>query len=412
MKRRNYLLALALLALFIGCGVLYFRSYVVQKPFGIILFVGDGLVSSQLTAARLYDGGADHRLAIESLPNLALLSTHAADFAVPDAAAAASGLACGQKVNNQALSMDPHGHPIQTLLELARERGRGAGLVTDGCLTDPAPAAFYSHAVDRRDRDAIAAQLADHAGLDVVLGGGGADFLPELKGGRRRDARDLELEMTQRGYALLRGSEDLAGIEPWLGPKLLGLFGNDALLFDDQLRAGSAQPALSEMVRSAIEVLQRKTGGYLLVVDAGLAGRAAIDNQGERVLQELVELDHAVSVALQYAGSKTLLIVAGGESAGGLSLNGYPLRQDRGVSLLGMNANGIPSLTWATGPAGPQASASPGPSPSPGQPAAFYAPYAANVADDAVAAGFGPGSQKLRGFLDNTFVFDLIHSEL
>jgi alkaline phosphatase len=408
MKRRNYLLALALLALFIGCGVLYFRSYVVQRPFGIILFVGDGLVSSQLTAARLYDGGADHRLAIESLPNLALLSTHAADFAVPDAAAAASALACGQKVNNQALSMDPRGNPIQTLLELARERGRGTGLVTDGCLTDPAPAAFYSHAADHRDRDAIAAQLADHAGLDVILGGGGGDFLPELKGGRRRDARDLELEMTQRGYALLRGSEDLAGVEPWLGPKLLGLFGNDALLFQDQLRAGSAQPALPEMVRAAIEVLQRKTGGYLLVVDAGLAGRAAIENQGERVLQEVVELDHAVSVALQYAGAKTLVIVAGGESAGGLALNGYPLRQDRGVSLLGMNANGIPSLTWATGPAGPQPSATP----SPGQPAAFYAPYAANVADDSIAAGFGPGSQQLRGFLDNTFVFDLIHSEL
>ena len=38
------------------------------KPFGIILFVGEGLVTSKLAAARLYDGGADRRLAIDSLP--------------------------------------------------------------------------------------------------------------------------------------------------------------------------------------------------------------------------------------------------------------------------------------------------------------------------------------------------------
>ncbi len=45
-------------------------------------------------------------------------------------------------------------------------------------------------------------------------------------------------------------------------------------------------------------------------------------------------------------------------------------------------------------------------------PAAFYSPYAANVADDAVAAGFGPGSEGLQGFKENTFVFELIRSQL
>ena len=45
-------------------------------------------------------------------------------------------------------------------------------------------------------------------------------------------------------------------------------------------------------------------------------------------------------------------------------------------------------------------------------PAAFYSPYAANVADDAIAAGFGPGSERLRGFQDNTFIFELVKSRL
>jgi alkaline phosphatase len=437
MKQRNYLLALALLALFAAAGVFYFRSYVVQKPFGIILFVGEGLVTSKLTAARLYDGGADRRLALESLPNVALLSTHAADFAVPDAASAAGALACGEKLNHRALGLDPSGKRLTTLLEQARAKGRALGLVTDGSLTDPTPAAFYAHAADSREREGLAAQLATLA-PEVILGGGGGDFLPELKGGRRRGPRDITLEMTQRDYTLLRSSADLQAVQTWLGPKLLGLFNADALIFRDQLDAQSVQPSLAEMVRRAIEVLQRKTGGYLLVVDAGLVERASQKNESERALQQLIELDRAVAVALQYAGAKTLVIAAGGQSTGGMALNGYPLRRDWGVSLLGVNAAGFPSISWSTGPNGPTPAASPAQNPdanatalaapTPGgevgskakngnsksnnSPAASYASYAANVADDAVAAGFGPGSERLRGFVDNTFIFELINGQL
>ncbi len=414
MKRRNLLLALALLALFAAAGVVYFRTFVQPKPFGIVVFVGEGLVSGRLTAARLYEGGADHRLAIGSLPNLALITTHAADFAVPDAASAASAIACGEKVNHRALSTDPDGGEHPTLLELARQQGRAVGLVTTGCLTDPAPAAFYAHARDCRDRDPLAAQLVDHADLDVILGGGGNDFLSKAAGGRRRDARDLVAEMSQRGYTLLATRNDLLAVDPAQGLKLFGLFAADALPSADAANGLTSPPTLSETVRAAIETLQRRAGGYLLIVDAGSIGRAALANDGEHAIQETLELDRAVSVALQYAGTKTLVLVAGGEATGGMALNGYPLRGDHGVSLLGMNAEGLPSITWATGPAGPLPTAAPGP-PAPSgvmAPAAFFSPYAANVADDAIAAGFGPGSERLRGFQDNTFIFELVKSQL
>src|SRR5215210_7653719 len=100
MKLRNQLLALFCLLLFVAFGVFYVRLWVVQKPFGIILFVSDGMITQHLTAARLYEGGAEHRLALESFPHPALVSNHARDFAVPDAAAAATALATGAKVNH------------------------------------------------------------------------------------------------------------------------------------------------------------------------------------------------------------------------------------------------------------------------------------------------------------------------
>ncbi len=417
MKQRNLLLAVSLLALFVASGVLYFYSHAGRKPFGVILFVGEGLVTGKLAAARLYDGGADRRLTIDSLPHIALLSTHAADFAVPDAASAASALSCGVKVNHRALATDPAGLSRETLFEIARRQGRATGLVTNGRLTDPTPAAFYAHATDCRDRDPLAAQLADRAGLDVMLGGGAADFVPAAAHGQRRDGRDLPREMARRGYALLDGQGNgLQVSQPWIGAKLLGLFGPDALKpqgsSGEAPGSGNRPPSLSEMTRAAIENLQRRAGGYLLVVDAGLVGRASQANDGERVLQELLELDRAVAVALQYAGTKTLVVVAGGESTGGMTLNGYPMRQDHGVSLLGMNAEGLPSMTWATGPAGPQGGPGASSTPRPLAPAAWYAPSAANVIDNALGAGFGPGSERLRGFQDNTFVFTLLNAQL
>src|ERR1700761_5731973 len=111
MKLRNQLLALCCLLVFAAFGFLYVRTWVVPKTFGIILFVGDGMLSQHLTAARLYEGGADHRLAMETINNLtlALLSTPAQDFAVPDDAAAATALATGLRVGHRQLAVDGNG---------------------------------------------------------------------------------------------------------------------------------------------------------------------------------------------------------------------------------------------------------------------------------------------------------------
>ncbi len=402
MRQRNQFLALVLLALFAASGVWYFHVYVQpKKAFGIILFVGEGLVTSKLTAARLYDGGAGHRLAMDSLPHVALLRTSAADSAVPDAAAAASALSCGVKVNHRALCVDPSGRQLPTLLGLAADHHRATGLITTGRLTDPVPAAFYAHTPDCRNRDDLAPQLLADPRLQVILGGGAADFLPKKE--------SLVNSAVAAKYKLLRTPADLQATFGNGPARLLGLFTPGAMPYHDQLQAGGvSRPGLSEMVAAAIDTLQRQRNGYVLVVDAGLVERASLENRAERGLQELVELDRAVAVALQYAGSQSLVIVAGGESIGGMALNGDPPRSEQGESLLGRtHANGLPAVTWATGPAGPAPDASPSLAP-----AACYLPEAANVADDAVAAASGPGAEGLQGFKENTFVFDLIHSQL
>ncbi|MEP6956353.1 MAG: alkaline phosphatase, partial [Chthoniobacterales bacterium] len=142
MKWRNQLLALSCLLAFFGVGVFYFRYWVIQKPFGIILFVGEGLDARSLAAARVSAGSADKPVAIDALPFSALLKNYSQNSVAPDLAAAATALATGAKVDNGALSIDPDGKKLQTLLELARSQGRMTGLVSNGRLTAPTAAAF------------------------------------------------------------------------------------------------------------------------------------------------------------------------------------------------------------------------------------------------------------------------------
>src|SRR5881409_731260 len=414
MKWRNQLLAFVCLLAFAGVGILYFQHWVIRKPFGIILFVGEGLSPARLAPTRTYAGGAGTRLNVDSMPHAALMTNYSKDFAAPDQAAAATAIATGERVTNYTLAINADGKPIKNIVELAREHGRAIGLVTDTKLTDPTSAAFYAHPLEPSDADKIAAEFVDRGNVDIAMGGGAAQFLPITKGGDRQDNRDLLLELRGNGFDIVRTRTELETIPAWRRPKLFGVFDDGDLAFTNQLEQRNQQPSLSDMVRRAIQLLQYNTGGYLLVVDAGLMRKAAQDNNGERTLSQTVELDRAVGIARSYGGPRSTIIVCGDVAIGGLSLNGFPFRKDSGIALLGFNSAGQPWITWATGPNGDK---SYGAAKIPGkqdenpskqsqteqsEPAAFYTKSALVTVEDVIAFGNGPGTDALAGVVEST----------
>ncbi len=409
-KLRNRLLALFCLLVFLAGGVLFYVNWVVQKPFAIILFLSENLSPSVLTSARIYAGGADYRFELEKFPHLALLTTQANDFAVSDSAAAAGAVATGQKPNNRTLRLEASPAPLPTLLELARKSGRATGIVSNTSLTDATAAAFYARTSDPLDFQTIGLQLVESSDINVLLGGGAADFLPETKDGRRKDGRDLMLEMRNKGYDIVRNQQEMESTPLWRAPKVLGLFNMGQLAYADQVQVSASQPTLADLVLQAILLLQYNPKGYLLVVDAGLAGKAASQNAGERTLREIASLDQAVAVAKKFAGENALIVVAGKQTSGGLRLNGYSFRNDKGAAILGINAQGVPSLTWSTGPGSGQTTTPTGISHS--EPSAFATASSVGTAEDAVAVSTGPGSEELVGFRDNTDIFHVIKKGL
>lgn len=409
-KTRNRLLALACLLVFLALGSMFYVNWVVQRPFAIILFLTDNLTPSALTPARIHAGGADHRLELEKFPRLALISTHANDFAVSDAAAAASSIATGHKGTKGLLGSEVDSQRLPTLLELAHRAGRATGIVSNASLTDATAAAFYATTSDALDYSALALELAGADSIDLMLGGGGADFLPASADGRRKDGRDLVREMRDAGFDVVRTESELLDVPTWRSPKTFGVFSLNNLNFTDEFSPEAGQPSLATMVRKAIQLLQYDSRGYFLLVDAALAGKASSQNEAERTLKEILALDEAVAEAVRFAGKDSLIIVAGKRNVGGLRLNGYPFRKDNGAALLGTNAQGVPSFTWSTGPGSGTRSTPEGPAAS--EPAA--APTAAGIetAEDSIVLGSGPGTETIGGFMDNTDLFPILRKNL
>ncbi|OYY60269.1 MAG: alkaline phosphatase, partial [Burkholderiales bacterium 28-67-8] len=78
----------------------------------VILFVGDGMGISTLTAARILEGqlaghpGEENRLSFETFPNVALSKTYSWDQQTPDAAPTMTAMATGHKAREGMLSVD------------------------------------------------------------------------------------------------------------------------------------------------------------------------------------------------------------------------------------------------------------------------------------------------------------------
>ncbi|MBX9578539.1 MAG: alkaline phosphatase [Chthoniobacterales bacterium] len=412
MKIRNRLIALSCFLLFVAIGATYFWKSGSQQPFAIILFVGDGMSPSTLTATRLYDGGADDRLALEEFPNLALTRTYGNDFAVPDTASAATTLATGERVNHQSLAIDVNGKPLLSLLEEAASNNRAVGLLSTGSLTGESAAAFYAKSLSPQDQTATAAQLLAHTPIDLLIGGGKKYFSSPHAEKKNPEPSLLE-QLSTKGYSVVKNNDEWNALPSWKSSPILALLAEDDFAFHDPSKGESAQPSLADLVKQSIQRLQHSRHGYLLIVDDALIAKAAATNKGEQLFHEILQFDQAIAMAKQYAGPNALIVVTGKQNLGGLRMNGTPFRNDKGVAVLGVNAQGAPSLTWSSGP-GHNVSSDGNKENSSilAEPSSFNTPAALGIATDTITLGMGPGSEQIHGFIDLTTVHDVIKKEL
>jgi alkaline phosphatase len=336
----------------------------------VILFVGDGMGISTVTAARILEGqlrgatGEENSLSFERLPYVALSKTYSVNQQTSDSAPTMTAIVTGVKTKDGMLSVDQDAaggdhttaaeNALPTILEIAEQAGLSTGVVSTATVTHATPGACYAHTPERNWEDDsrlspaakaagfpdIARQLVEFPigdGLEVALGGGRAHFLPNTMTdpedagttGYRTDGRDLTKEWAAKRprSAYVWNKAQFDAIDPMRTDHLLGLFERSQMEFEaDRAKDTAKEPALSEMTAKAIDILARNKKGYFLMVEGGRIDHAHHGGNAYRALTDTIELSNAVRVAMGKVDMRETLIIVTADHSHVFTIAGYPTR--------------------------------------------------------------------------------------
>jgi len=284
-------------------------------PKNILLFIGDGMGITQISAAKIIKG----TLNLDQFKVMGLLTTHSADDLITDSAAAGTALATGYKTNNGMIAQQPDGTRLKTIIEYAIQKNKATGMVVSSSITHATPAAFLTHTTSRDNHYDIAEQMAQ-SNVDVLLGGGWGYFVPQtVSGSLRRDDKDL-LKIISLHKTVIQTEQDFFNLPAV--DSVVGLFAEKHLK-----KAELRQPSLTQMTDKAIKILSESTkgenNGFFLMVEGSQIDWAGHQNNKEYLMGEMIDFDKAIGIGLEYArkDQQTLLIVTSDHETGGFAIH-------------------------------------------------------------------------------------------
>ncbi|KAF2842746.1 putative extracellular phytase [Patellaria atrata CBS 101060] len=326
----------------------------VRKAKNVILFIGDGMTTNMITAARLIahkqkNGKYQTRMAMDQFPVLGHQMTHSLDTFITDSANSATALYTGHKSVVNALgvygdsSADPFDDPkIETIAEIFhRICGGHVGIVSTAFIADATPAALTAHTRARSEYGAVIDSFlngitnyswTEWNGPDVLFGGGAENIFNSSLGGETYMDKDYYAEFANKGYQVVQDATELAAASN--DSKTLGIFSVsnmakwlDRNVYTDNLEGqenspdGSGndatnQPGLKEMTLKAIDILEERSGdgGWFIMSEAASIDKMMHVLDYDRALGELLELDDTIKASIAHlkangAFNDTLILV-------------------------------------------------------------------------------------------------------
>jgi alkaline phosphatase len=440
------------------------------KAKNVIIFIGDGMGISTITAGRIYAGqkrgldGESYELAMETLPHMALSRTYSHDYQVPDSAATATAMVSGVRTKTRVLGLtygvsvnncaSQAGNSTDTLFELAERNGRATGIVSTARITHATPAATYAESASRNWEDDtdfrgaadpdckdIAQQLIDWPvgdGFEIAMGGGRSKFMtdetfdPEYtdQTGDRSDERDLLVAWTAKSddHKYIATGDEFAATDFDTDVKVLGLFEPSHLQYElDRAQDIGKEPSLAELTRAAVTRLSRADKGYVLMIEGGRIDHGHHGSNAARALGDTDAFDMAVAAALDMVNLDETLIIVTADHSHTMTMAGYPRRNnpilgkvefETGSMAKGGDGKPYTTLAYANGPG-----ACP---PSPGgciredlsdvdttekdykQQSLVFMPSETHGGEDVAIFAAGPGSELVRGVMDQQEIFHVM----
>jgi len=283
-----------------------------KKPKNVILIIGDGMGQGAARLASYYQYGRGDGTYFQQLPVVGLCSTFSASAPVTDSAASATAFATGTKTSNGVLGLRVDGQhtrenaPVLTSVAArAHAKGRGVAILSSDPLFGATPAAYYAHVTARNEAGKICEQ-ASECGYDVLVGAHWTEqwLLPEGKGGKRQDGRDLIAEMTKNGYVQARTSAEIAA-----APRAAKVLGT--LAFKDE-------ESIGEAMKAVFGRLGKRSEGFFMMAECADTDHACHENNSSHTVKSVAMVEFMAKAAIDFARGRgdTLVVVTADHDTG------------------------------------------------------------------------------------------------
>ena len=321
----------------------------------VIFIHPDGTTPSHYALARYETAGPDGRINWDRMDSAGSYLSHIKDQLTATSNAGAVVHAYGVKPQADSYGLDEEGNPIvslsaqegladqgTTIMEEAIAAGKATAVINSGFIAEPGTGVFLADVENRSQTEAITAEVVE-SGVNVILGGGETDYLPEGtvgffgEEGTRTDGRNLIEEAEELGYTVVYTREQLQSL-PEGSSKVLGIFAaedtyndtteedNAANRLDNYGQPGNPNPpTVGEMLEAALPILAKDEDGFFVVLEEEGTDNFGNNNNGRGVVEAAIRADEAIGVAQDFIDNErpnTLLITTADSNAGGVQANG------------------------------------------------------------------------------------------
>uniref|UniRef100_A0A8C0X048 Alkaline phosphatase n=1 Tax=Castor canadensis TaxID=51338 RepID=A0A8C0X048_CASCN len=323
----------------------------------LILFLGDGMGVSTVTATRILKGqlegqpGPETPLAMDHFPYLALSKTHSVDRQVPDSASTATAYLCGVKVKYKTIGLSvaahfdqcntTHGSEVLSVMYRAK---KSVGLVTTTRVQHASPYSDADMPASAQEEGCvdITTQLISNMDINVILGGGQKYMFPD-------HTLNIQMMLMRQESGWMDGTwYKEPGDRGAQGDRAgKGLFESVDTKFEIS-RDPLLDPSLEDML-----VLSRNPSGFYLFVEEGCIDRGHHLRTAYLALTEAVMFDTAIEKAGQLIKKRDTLTVVTADHSHVFSFGGYTLHGTSIFSLAPFKAEDgkfYTSILYGNGP--------------------------------------------------------------
>ena len=308
-------------------------------PKYVFVFIGDGMSYPQIQSAAYYtgkdaagivdvvkksenpsDSPEMKALSFYQFPIAGSASTYDATSFAPDSASTATSIFTGYKTHSSSINVDiTKKIKYRTIAEQLRDQKKyKIGVISTVNLNHATPAATYAHQASRKSNYPIGQELVS-SNFEYFAGGALMD--PQDKNKDKTSIYDLA---KNAGYKVCFDQKSAAALKN--GDKALviaeTLADSDSMSYDNDRKEG--EWALRDYVRKGIEVLDNKTG-FFMMVEGGKVDWACHANDARSSIADTLALSEAVEEAISFYNKhpkETLILVTADHETGGLTI-GY-----------------------------------------------------------------------------------------